>query len=171
MWEHGDAIPTQTGAVRRILAEISFRVHDKNWLFENISLVRECFPHLEYIDATDMELRLQSDHGVIVAECRGKPVGFTVWYETLPGIAYIWLTGVAREQRGKGIGTVLRRTAIRELSKRGMRAVWCKISKEKTGWIKKHLEQGFRIVEHVREDGKDLYKLAKVFRGDVVIAL
>lgn len=114
---------------------------------------------------------MQGDHGVIVAECRKKPVGFTVWYETLPGIAYIWLTGVARDYRGKGIGTKLLRIAMRELSKRGMRAVWCKISKKKTGWIRKHIELGFRVVEHVREDGGDVYKLVKMFGDAALIAL
>ena len=128
-----------------------------------MDFMRDCFPHLGYVDAVDVDIRIQGRHGVVVAEIDGEPVGFAVWYETVPGIAYIWLTGVAEGFRGKGIGSALLRTVVNNVRELGMRAVWCKISKEKVGWIRKHIQMGFRVAEHVREDGHDIYKVVKTF--------
>gem|GEM_PF-6152183 len=150
--------------MRREPSEISFTVHNASWIFDHLDFVRECFPHLAYVDEIDVSIRMQARHEVIVAESFGSPVGFVVWYETLPGVAYIWLVGVRENYRGRGLGAALVSRALDRIRAAGERYVWCKVAKAKYRWALKCIQQGFRVVDHVREDGADLYKLAFVFQ-------
>lgn len=167
----GDAIPTYNGVFRGDAVPIYIRRYGKEWVFENLDFVKQLFPHLNYIDIDDVDFRIQGKHAVIVAERDGTPLGFTIWYETVRGVAYIWLTGVCRDFRGRGIGTQLLRCVVGDIQREGMVAAWCKISKEKRGWIRRHLSMGFRVFEHFRENGTDLYKLVKMMGNSNVVVL
>ena len=57
----------------------------------------------------------------IIAVRDGRPVGATVTSVKENGVAYTGFTGVAREERGKGIALLLKLRAIRELGRMGIR--------------------------------------------------
>jgi len=157
--------------VRLGTSEITIEFYDASWIFDHFDLVKSCFPHLGHVDLEDVDLRVQGRSGVVVAKMGDLPIGFTIWYETLPGTAYIWLTGVVREYRGRGIGLQLHKTLLRYLRDEGFDAVWFKAAKSKYRWIKRHISMGFRIIEHVREANVDIYKLAMVFDGKRVVVV
>ncbi len=124
----------------------------------NIDLVRSVLPQLSYLDEWDVILRLSGPHGVLLAK-NGGLAGFSVWYETLPGMAYIWMIGVLPEYRGKGIGSTLLDETIAEVRRRGYTLVWVKISRDKRWWIQAHIRRGFRVFERIVEGDKIVYKL------------
>lgn len=137
-------------------------MHERvGWLLEHLSLVRALLPHLRHVDEEDMALRLSAEHGVLVALNEGRIAGFSVWYETLPGVGYIWMIGVVPELRGRGIGKRLLISTLNELEERGYALVWAKVGKDKPWWVREHLKLGFRVLERVEENGGTVYKLVK----------
>lgn len=112
------------------------------------------FPYLkEKIKEEYLSTRIKGKKGMILKGIdRGKEVGFLVWLEENPKVAYIWWLVVLPEYRGNGIGKLLMEEALKEIENQGYQKVWAKVKNDNFSTLALCLKFQFYIKGITNED-------------------
>lgn len=83
---------------------------------------------------------------IFLAHTDGRPVGFSIGYESEPGLYYYWLSAVLADYQRRGIGKMLLHAQIEAAREREFDAIWFAADNEAVDMIIIGLHEGFRIV-------------------------
>ncbi|MFQ6133795.1 MAG: GNAT family N-acetyltransferase [Armatimonadota bacterium] len=106
-------------------------------------------------ERTELEVKLRRLHKrieehaatIFLAQVDGRSVGFSIGYESEPGLYYYWLSAVLAEHRRRGIGKLLLHAQIDDARQREFDAIWFAADNEAVDMIIMGLHEGFRIVK------------------------
>jgi len=132
--------------------------------FSFMNLLFRIFPH-RYDPATFTSLYEIYPKGMLVAEADGEIVGFLVGIKSSRDKARILLLGVKDGFRRRGIGSLLLKRFLIEMTFEGVKQVRLEVrisNREAISFYRKHGFSMVRLIKGLYEDGEDGYLMVKM---------